>query len=1536
MIGMSKYKRILPAIGLCCLILTPAVFAINIKVAKSGGDFSTITAAIKAAMSNDVITILDKEIYEENVTFDSTRNNITLTTSDPTALTKPTIKYTDQTHVGPRTYAESQDNSKIDFDQNGALRLIKTHNIIIDGVGIDGGGAKPFGHNAIWEQRFALQHGNAAVCLWVSSDCIIRNCDITNAYFGLAFKDRNLGGIFANPNPADLDTMNNVPLSGFGLTGNHLVERNRIHNNSFGLYSESAWDQGTTIRYNLIYENHHADAAMAALVKGLTDEGVNQVGGAFFFKDQQLCPWAIYNNTLWHNFLIFAGHWQAGYQHLVFNNIFGPPFKYWDSYIATFGNSMELTPSLVNRIYACVYSAQQKAPEPNYTIVINNMGQIQGAGGAAPEPGTLLAAAAGSTQGFPASADNHWLEMTDDLFLSVNPASTSFLEPNWDNEYVKSVIVQKGWQAPSGNPVVKNTDGTRADLGAIEQAHGKPSFIGTIKPLPLPLVIKSDGGHIQFVLSDFEGTTMTDPVIKLFRLVRISYKAGSFGPGVTAIMVGANDMTMLTPPTTPPVRVGPNTYTIPAPSNLGDYAFIEMIIEATGADGNKFTTAVGFIPYRKLEYTVKVEVLDKAGAKVLSEVRVGDTVTLRCTPQKIDGTAFTKPLSPFGVTLLPLNDLLTPGATDLVPLKYPSGIPGGPDTKLVVFTKIPEGNIENIDAAGIYKNPGAGSYAFLGGTSVKVLSGPPEKVMFVEPPSRKRTLPPKTLGTGFAYPCSLVVYDRFGNLVNTPGQVVVRSIMPDLANVVGGTPGNPEVTIATDSAGGAAFKLLTTNNAHTNDFITIIGHVVGKTENDSADMIVGERAEHLVIFYGDTMLYTPTAELRGQVGERLQIIVIATKSKNPTIDSVIVFPAKFTISGKSPSLRFFDSPTAITETKTFTLVNGRVTLWVTSTDTLNNSGVSLGSDNIIPGDRDQIYFTRPIVTVDSAFYYDSKGFGSVDSVEIFFKAPLTMISDSIALFWPSKVENAKKVIPGTDPSMKLSADSMHITINLGAKAFPPEITGATSFTEKLGITYNKPNNNPGVQETPLSFIIQDKVGPLIMNGATFIERLTPGPGIDTFYVTFSEIVRLKTLTGEALELIQNGTKSKLTILSANPLGSNKFKLVVSSTTTKPQIGDSLRINPIGAITDSLGNLANLNNRPVLLQMKSIPGGIDMAYYLDNEVQVADGVVDTVKIKFNKKIYLSDIDLSLEWSGGGGSMKAEHLTQSLMSYIGGDSTFIQVSVKDKFGGAIKTSGSMIAMVKYNSLNETRTGNVVDSAAPVLVYEAQYYPGAQPINGNSLPDSLFISFSEAVTAMDKSFTHPIVAMRQYIPYTIDLIIPNALVLDAAKSNNVDKFTYKFEVKSVSQFPRNGDTASIDPAAMFMDVMGAIQRNPKNHWVPIHVFPIPYGVNVQIVENPVIKPDPGHPLVIKVTPDTKMIEQVDLTFSGQIFDGIGNILHTFPDQKFDRNSTSDQGLIATWDCVNKNKRNVGSGVYILSMVIKKNGQVYKTPITKIGVKR
>ncbi len=232
--------------------------------------YKSVQSAIDAAKDGDEVVIMDFAVYKEQVTI-ANKKNFILRSDNPKSLRKPTIQYQDKKNVGPTTCDEAKIDSLINFDQNGALRVMRSSGVIIDGIKVDGGGASYFAYPRVWDGdqkcQHPLFHGNAAVVVWISGAVVVRNCDLMNSYFGISFKDRNEGGIYANANPADNKKWAVVPLSGFGKTGNHIVEYNRIHGNSWGIYFESTWDLGTVIRYNLIYENFQPTAKVTDIQK---------------------------------------------------------------------------------------------------------------------------------------------------------------------------------------------------------------------------------------------------------------------------------------------------------------------------------------------------------------------------------------------------------------------------------------------------------------------------------------------------------------------------------------------------------------------------------------------------------------------------------------------------------------------------------------------------------------------------------------------------------------------------------------------------------------------------------------------------------------------------------------------------------------------------------------------------------------------------------------------------------------------------------------------------------------------------------------------------------------------------------------------------------------------------------------------------------------------------------------------------------------------------------------------------------------------
>lgn len=678
---MSPVK-ILFTIAFSCFFFP--LFGNTLTVSKDGkGKYSTIQAAINASYPGDSVLILDTATYPEQVTIDSSKNDLILLSSNPTSLSKPKIIWMDTINVGPRSYAESLIDTLLTFNKNGALRIIKNHNVTINGLKIDGGGGYVFGYEGVWDGVSPLEFGNVGITIWESGGALIKNCDISHAYIGIYLSDYNQGGIYVVANSNDL-LLKATPFSHFAFMGNHIIEFNKIHHNSFGLYVEQMYDLGTTIHNNLFFENHHYSDTFALKVKSLTFEGEHQPGGAMIFKDNMLSPLAIYNNTFWHNFLLFIGNYEPGQQHLIFNNIYATPNRYWAAdpnfSLAAY---MDLSSLMPNRMNNCVYSFQQQYPTSALSYyIMNGFPLLQTI------PGSIIA----GTNSFPQTANIRWLEMDSTKFVSIDPSSSQFLEPNWNDSLVKQYIQNQGWQK-SG---VKNSDGSWADLGAISSSETYSQDLTVIRPI-LPVSISSSGvtATLNFDIMQRIGE-MQNPTIKLFRFVsNLNYAAGSWsGSSVKVIATtNINDISI----SATQLKVGPNNLTVPIPIQTTPYGFFETTIEGTGSDG-KLYTSMGFLPYRQLNQQFDIEIWNLAKTRQLDTILLGDTVSLHIKAIASDTTTYNFPIDSVNVWLQSGYNLLTPGNPN-IPFGLSDGITGFVD-KEAIFTKTSGSNADYIMVSG--------------------------------------------------------------------------------------------------------------------------------------------------------------------------------------------------------------------------------------------------------------------------------------------------------------------------------------------------------------------------------------------------------------------------------------------------------------------------------------------------------------------------------------------------------------------------------------------------------------------------------------------------------------------------------------------------------------------------------------------------------------------------------------------------------------------------------------------------------------------
>ncbi len=1546
--------------GLLLVVLSLAVHAATFTVSQDGrGQFSSVQAAVNVAGKGDIIKILDNAVYDEQVDIGPNQAGLLLSSENPSSLNKPTIRYQDKTHIHPQSCAEAKDTNTIDFDQNGALRLLRTRNVTIDGIAIDGGGAYPFGASGVWDGdqpcEHPMQHGNGAITVFVSGDITIRNCDISNAYIGVNVKDRNEGGIFANANPADIAPWNVVPLSGFGKTGNHLFERNRIHNNSWGMFFESTWDLGSVIRYNLFYENRHTNA-VAQTVKNLTSDGQHQPGGALWFKDHMLSPLAIYNNTFWHNMLIFAGHWQAGIQHLVFNNIYAEPAAYWQE-VSGLNTWLKLDDAFTYRMKHCVYAAQHQAPRvqiteimeydqgvqgmvkdtvPNYQVrIMDDFGEIEQVDkqytlqlSSGPvtktasnlkQEGNRIIGSGGKA--FPADANIRWLETT---FKSTDPRSPDFLTPDWEDPKVQSFIVDQGWPEAG----IRDADGSIADLGAISSG-GLPADVAAIKPLA-PVVINGTKATARFDLAIQKGG-LTNPSITYLRFINnVDFQSGAFGGNLTPL---PSSEIRGVPTAGLPVKEGSNSFTVDVPSRTDNerYAFFEIIIEGTGANGQQTVSTVGFLPYRKMEYEFRVTVLDLSGARELDTVTAGDTVKLRVEALKADGTRFQNVIKPVDISLNSGADLKNHHSQTFALDSVLMAV-----TKPVIFEKVPEGGIEYVSVSGVWKHPGDpdNTLAFYGTSDgVMIKPGPPAQVLFQDPPSNDISAKPPTVTPGLAHDGYLQVYDRFDNRIDQAVQVAVKTHHPQIGGFEGG-----DQTLTTNLSGRGDFKVGITNGAE-NDVFTLQANIAANpatgavADQDVADVKVGKALDKFIIFYGDAGNYDPAATLRGNVGERLPVEIWASNDGGATALSGRT--NTFTVTAGASGLRFYAGAAGGQPSTQFTLTAGKATVYVLATSAVVNGSVEIhdqSDQTINSGSRAHIYFELKKSSIASAACFTDNGFGRVDRVELYFEEALSSVPDSVAVYWPrvhSTTDPSVNRITAMTSEMTLdAADPTHVTVRL-SQPFVARTTGGSGEAQ----SYGKPPNLPEAPHDSSGWVsVADSVGP-ILTGAKVYERFEPGN--DTLVVTFSEKVRVASITGPSFTLIKQASGARIPLsvigIAKNVSGETVISFACPDNGfDSPVAGDLLQIMPAGPVADRHANHAHGDNEPVALTAVSKPVPVAHASYFDTE---GDGVVDRVRIRFASPIRdLSDIAVSLTWLDGdiGGQVS------SGLGYAGADSAVIEASVTDIFGQLLtdRTGGDMDYIVRYISFDEEATGMTADSAGPVI-QSAVYRPGKVFESGGDAPDTLEVVFSEGVRELAADVRQPFAFMSgdpAIGGYRMDM---HPLSLSGR--------TYLFRVDSIHgvSYPSTGDLIWI-AAGNVADQNGAPQAIADNKRVAMTVKAKPYNLNIQIGPQP-FRPGKApigraiagqfdglrisNGVAVVIDPRTALQNGVELDVEAAVYDAVGNMI----DKVDGVNGISDNlqavrhgvssKLYCFWNGKNRNGRYVGAGTYMIMLKITDN---------------
>ncbi|MCW8966875.1 MAG: hypothetical protein OQK82_09360, partial [Candidatus Pacearchaeota archaeon] len=623
----------------------------------------------------------------------------------------------------------------------------------------------------------------------------------------------------------------------------------------------------------------------------------------------------------------------------------------------------------------------------------------------------------------------------------------------------------------------------------------------------------------------------------------------------------------------------------------------------------------------------EVRVLDGPGGNEIFEVQAGSPVVLEVTPYR-KTQIFTNTVEPTAVSLQSGFVLLTPDAVDTIN-EIPGGVNGRTETN-VMFTRVPSTGAEYVAVAGSWID-GSKVIAFLGSSdAITVRPGPAETIAFQDPPSGM----PKLQNPGEAFNAKVQAFDHWGNKADQATPIKCISLKPDIGNVVSDTIAD------TDSTGMARFTTQVTMGGLYDTF-PLVATLPATGDLDTAYMVVGLPRDRLFIFFDADQPFNEADEIHGCAGERVPVTIRASKDGvKVSTDRVTSFTIDL-----SSGLAAYADETSTTKITTSQLAAGEAVIWIQAVA----KNVSNGTISAIPADgavkeypHSGIFFDPCYKIINHAAYFADDGTGSVNRVEIYYDSALaeTEVPDSIRLFWPDEMTG---VYMARGDEIVLDAnDPTHITVTL-TQPFPEAITRyGSGGREQLGTTlWSNPLTPEVTTAQPQQFAIDDSVGPLLAS-ATLIERVSAGD--DSLVITFTESVPMD-IAGASLILIQGGSEINLNVSTSGLYSDGKsIVAVIPEGTAVPAEGDSLRINPAGPVIDDEGNHAHLKNRPVVITLSKVPPSILSAVYQD---QNGDGIVDNVKITFNKAVDLNAMFLSVEFDGikgaRGENVGAEYFT-----------------------------------------------------------------------------------------------------------------------------------------------------------------------------------------------------------------------------------------------------------------------------------------------------
>jgi len=1608
-----------------------------LTVCKASGEdacsYTSIQKAVNAAKSGDVIQIMDTEVYNEQVTIDGRgewnkpsiwdgknggteskvmggKDGITIKYA-PTGggrlfgtHSRPVIRWLDTKNVSPINNAESKNESELpggsgNFSTCGAFRILGAKDVTVDGVEIRGGGAKPFAFEGVWGgdgTKYPNIGGNAALVIHGSGGAVIRNCVIDSGFFGVLVKDRNTGGVFGNPNRDDNDKT--IPLSQFGQGGGHLIEYNKIKGNTFGMFFESCWDLGSSVRYNLIYNNLYTNWTLTP-----TNEFTG-AGGAIFFRDVKLSPIAIYNNTFYNNTGNILGGWKKGAPHLVFNNIFGKPGYTLGATVPNGVGNAILETWFPNRLHNSVFAATEKltaetrhvnqcnggtdaqgntmaphgqqisgityiqflrnlpAPANGTTEVrclppiadkLVNTTEFKAAGGLllgtgqGPQGGQQGPPATGySFTSGTATTDNNirWLETsksiegTEDLFESTSENSPDFLKPKWTNTNVVKFIKGQGWPEVG----FKNSDGAPADLGAVPYTGRAPASVVRVKPSNVVLIKSTTTADAKYFVT-VENGTFTGGKISLLRWVE-PLPNGKDNDS-DADPIAASSINRLPNPSNS-VVVGGNsaTFTFTAKQGgISEYGFFEVVV--SGKDGNNDVVSdIGFLPYRKLDYSLKIEFFAAGSTTPTKTVTAGEQYRMHVTPCKGSDPSVCGSYSDNALNEISF-DLQTPsafiykwGTETALTQEGPSpsaNITGasGKDYQ-IYFTKA---GAETIMGSGTAPQNNGGRLVFLGTADITVKPGAPHHISFINPVPKSQLsggLPP-TIFKGVPYAVEVMVQDKFDNAVDQAVSVSIKSEATAIGDVA---PASATTATSGAKQGIATFTANVTGGKAKDEFdLTASATIGGSSKTDVGRLRVGKSPDRFEVFFSDvgpgkdiTVYYDPTVTIEGNVGEWYKITVkvvvgdtVVTTRPNQYINVVPSTGDKMIFSDKAngTAATVFDLKNGVAEFWVSTapdiakdITNGSVTVYaLTSKNTADVDG------SIATGFRDGINFTTPQTDIASATVYGD-GHGRPDSAIVRYKAGNLKgpgaKPDSVFLTWGGKDLKVGGV------AAVLARDSLTLWANFSVIG-NNRPKGVTSISG-LGIGIMKVKGGVGgkdaVNDVPE---VYDGVGPVFADSAD-----GSGPRIventNEINVTLSEALNDPTKLTKILYSPGPG-------FPGEPTAADDGTVVSVSAATVNGLDYTLTVDPAAGVAangwirlaqgvvdrasnQSGGKVGNNPphefNRWVQLKLQVVPPKVQTAWY---KGAASVGKPNFAYVVFDKGVSLTDFT-----GGSVDNVALPTTTADIAQYIkisGPKKDTLEINLVKALpsvavSGSIKTGGALTFTLTYNSGTGWAKQSVTaaDKAAPVLAKAVILKKGAIKSGGGYERDTLMVTYSEKLVDASLTTQRP-VTIKGTAPGRP--FQPLLVYVKEVTDGSYYKVSYLTDGDVTMKKPELYDSVQINSAneASIKDDKDNVQDSATNKWQPLQVESTPKWT-VKVHSNPFVN-EAGADKAMKVvlSPNAPGADKEKTTASAtiRVFDNIGALV---VDTSLVMKSDS---LSWEWKGQNRKGRLVGTGTYL-----------------------